>query len=567
MDLGHESDHQPSRQPRYLGEDTTPTSPRELAGWYSYGLAAEVFAVCGVGSFLPVTLEQLARENGVLWSDRTTPCFDPAQSSSPDGAQCLVHFLGLDMTTSSFAMYTFSAAVFVQALVLVSFSAFADHGENRKRLLLVFGWMGAATSMAFMLVFPSMYALAPLLAIIGVTCLGSSFVLLNSFLPLLAANDPLVVNKNSDSAQATSLHKSDQSAASGSRELQLSTKISSKGVGIGYAAAVSMQCVSILILILMNKFGSSTSATKTLPLRTVLLASGLWWAAFTCPAALWLRKRPGPPLESGNAHGARIRRYFAYVGFAWSSLWKTIGVAVKLKQAAMFLLAWFLLSDAVATVSGTAILFARTELKMGTVPIALLSITATTSGILGAFIWPIISRHFGWKTNRTIVACMILMEIIPLYGLLGYLPFIQRLGFGGLQQSWEIFPLGVIHGTVMGGISSYCRSFFGLLIPPGSEVAFYALFAITDKGSSAIGPAIVGRIVDQTGHIRPAFIFLAILIALPIPLVWYVDADSGQEDARRMAIKLRGLLADTDVRGIELRLQRDEESERLMGDM
>jgi len=25
-------------------------------------------------SFLPVTLEQLARENGVLYSDRTTPC-------------------------------------------------------------------------------------------------------------------------------------------------------------------------------------------------------------------------------------------------------------------------------------------------------------------------------------------------------------------------------------------------------------------------------------------------------------------------------------------------------------
>lgn len=39
------------RPRRYENEDTTPTSDRELKGWYSYGLAAEVFAVCGVGAF------------------------------------------------------------------------------------------------------------------------------------------------------------------------------------------------------------------------------------------------------------------------------------------------------------------------------------------------------------------------------------------------------------------------------------------------------------------------------------------------------------------------------------
>ena len=37
------------RQPRYAGEDTRPTSRKELAGWYSYGWAAEVFVVCAMG--------------------------------------------------------------------------------------------------------------------------------------------------------------------------------------------------------------------------------------------------------------------------------------------------------------------------------------------------------------------------------------------------------------------------------------------------------------------------------------------------------------------------------------
>jgi len=44
-----ESDDIARRRPRYEGEDTSETTEREVRGWYAYGLAAEVFAVCGVG--------------------------------------------------------------------------------------------------------------------------------------------------------------------------------------------------------------------------------------------------------------------------------------------------------------------------------------------------------------------------------------------------------------------------------------------------------------------------------------------------------------------------------------
>ena len=96
-----------------------------------------------------------------------------------------------------------------------------------------------------------------------------------------------------------------------------------------------------------------------------------------------------------------------------------------------------------------------------------------------------------------------LFEVIPIYGLLGYIPAVQRLGYLGLQQQWEMYPLGAVYGFVLGGLSSYCRALFGELIPPGYEAAFYALYAITDKGSSVFGPAIVGAITDAYGEIRP----------------------------------------------------------------
>lgn len=90
-----------------------------------------------------MTLEQLARERGVLWSDRTTSCMAKKAAEGPGEAaamlfsratesndnQCVVKVLGVEMTTSSFAMYTFSIAVFVQALALVSFSSTADYGN------------------------------------------------------------------------------------------------------------------------------------------------------------------------------------------------------------------------------------------------------------------------------------------------------------------------------------------------------------------------------------------------------------------------------------------------------
>lgn len=127
----------------------------------------------------------------------------------------------------------------------------------------------------------------------------------------------------------------------------------------------------------------------------------------------------------------------------------------------------------------------------------------------------------GLKPSQTILACIALFELIPIYGLLGYIPAIQRLGSFGLQEKWEsewrnhikymfqmltlviVYPLGAIYGFVLGGLSSYCRSLYGELIPPGYEAAFYALYAITDKGSSVFGPAIVGAITDAYGEIRP----------------------------------------------------------------
>ena len=489
----------------------------------------------------------------MLLTDRTKPCEtkDPISSApgSPsiftraphkDKEQCVVNFFGVDINTASFAMYTFSISVLLQALVIISMSGAADHGRYRKTLLLTFAFSGAVVTMLFLPLTPNVYILAALFAIIGNVCHGASNVLLNSFLPLLVRYHPLVQYTSPPSsplvgnAGVTMDHASlmdeipstdpnidDSTAAllappapdlttpaqssypATSPELQLSTRLSSYGMGIGYLSAGLLQTISMFIVI-------GTKSTL-FSLRLVLFVVGAWWFIFTIPAALWLRPRPGPPLDFGHrgTNKSGLFANLAYVVYAWKSLWRTVMRARRLKDVIFFLAGWFLLSDGIATISGTAVLFAKTSLDMQPAYLALFVIITTVFGVIGAFGWGALSRALHLRPSHTILACIAVFEIIPLYALLGYVPAVRRLGVLGLQQQWELYPLGGLYGFVLGGLSAYCRSVFGELIPPGSEAAFYALYAITDKGSSVFGPAIVGAITDATGEIRPVSIWAA----------------------------------------------------------
>ena len=196
--------------PSYPGEDTRPTSKKELSGFFFYSAAAEVFVICGLGAFIPITIEDLARgsPSAVLASDHTKSCKTKvdipeiaatllSKGRSHTNNQCVFSLLGFEINTASFAMYTFSVSVLLQALVVVTMSGAADHGKHRKKMLLTFAVIGAVATMLYLPITPNAYLLGSLWAIIGNVCFGASFVLLNSFLPLLVRHHPKVLDRHS----------------------------------------------------------------------------------------------------------------------------------------------------------------------------------------------------------------------------------------------------------------------------------------------------------------------------------------------------------------------------------
>ncbi|KAG8708551.1 Autophagy protein 22 [Ceratobasidium sp. 423] len=451
-------------------------------------------------------------------------------------------------------MYTFSISVLLQSLVIISMSGAADHGSYRKKLLLFFAILGSVSTMLFIVVKPGAYPLAALWTILSNVSFGASFVLLNAFLPVLVRNHPTVqaqlksslLDTDSESAadETTALVTSATTplASVTTTALALSTKISSTGVAIGYLAGALLQVLAIFII-------RTFSASPIFGLEAILFVVGAWWAGFSIFVALWMRPRPGPPLPRSDAkpdEQSDERIGWEAVVYAWKKLWRTIRVAGQLKDVMLFLAAWFCMSDGIATVTSTAVLFAKTELHMEPASLAFMSVIGTACGITGAFMWPVISR-LSWLNltpPRTVLLCVSLMACVPAYGLLGFLPIVKRMGWGGLTHKAEMYGVGAVYGFAMSGVSAYARSVFGELIPPGSESALFALYAITDKGSSVFGPAIAGFITDKTGNIRYAFWFLLVLLLIPLPLLGMIDVQRGKRDSRRVSLDALGVRAD-----------------------
>ena len=130
-----------------------------------------------------------------------------------------------------------------------------------------------------------------------------------------------------------------------------------------------------------------------------------------------------------------------------------------------------------------------------------------------------------WSNKSMLLLNLCIFSLCPIYGIFGFFaPF-------GLVSQWEIFIFGFIFGLVVGSTQSYSRSLYAQLIPIGRETEFFSLYQITDRGSSWIGPAVLGIISNYT-TIRWGLLYAILLLAIPLPIIYrYVDVEKGREQA------------------------------------
>jgi len=485
---------------------------KNIKGWYFYSFSSEPFVVSAVSTYIPLLLERFARSNGVKLDNHLLPC------TSVSDKCVLPLFNKYYVDTSSFALYTFSVSVLFQTIVVVTVSGIVDlwNSVRLKGIVLVlFSIIGAISTILISRLEESQIYSLPLLYILANSCFGVINVVGNSLLPIFVNDLCKYSNGISPDTSESSVEK-------------LNSIISGRGASLGYSSALLTQIVSMYLV--------HKSKTQQ-DIQVAVLFVGVWWLVWQAPM-LWLFNDIPQTEEETASRLSRSRTYYnnkricslTSLGYGWRSLWNAFKHARLLKDVMIFLLGWFIISDSVTTINSTAILFAKTELDMVTLNLITISIITMVDAMIGAFVIPqFLAKKFNLLPDQILVYIIIWTSFIPFYGILGF--FFESIG---LKHKFEMYMLAVWYGVALGGLSAVSRSVFSLIIPRGKESTFFSMFSMTDKGSSIIGPFLIGLVTDKTHEIRYAFYLLFGLLMLALPVMKSLDVSRGRREAEEL---------------------------------
>lgn len=475
------------------------TRNTDIFAWALIALAAEPYVVSVLGTFSPILLEQLARNNGVLDSDHLTPCVTPPGEQpipqpphnflQQNTEACVLPIFGgrLYIDTSSYALYTFSVAVLAQTVSVLTISGIADNSNYKKQLLVTFGVIGSLATMLFFLLNSENYYIASLLAIIANCSFGCVNVLMNSYLSILIKHFPNPI-----------ILEDEENAPKDSMELsKIGSRISGIGASTGYSAALLTQIASLTAL----SYLKDISTDVVWCIKTVIAAVGIWWFVWQFPIGLFLQNLDEPNKENSITLKNMIMKGYRDL----------IHALIKIKDLQdifYYLLGWFVLSDSVTTINSTAILFAKTELHMSMVSLARIGVLVMISAITGSILIPhLIISKYKFNLQQVMVGLVLWCLVVPIYGIFA------------LKKPSEMYLIAIWYGIGMGGLNTVSRSIYSIIIPSGKESVFFSIFSLTDKTSSIVGPFAVGLIINTLHEIRYAFWLLGALLLLSLPII------------------------------------------------
>lgn len=509
-----------------------PTTKAELYSWWAYFIGYEPLSAIVLAFLLPLATEMATRGVGHVLGQPKVAC---PETDSRDKICVLFYISSFPISNMAFTYVTIALSAFIQAIVFVSIGALADYGNLRKSLLAFSTVAGVISTCSILLVYKySLYMVGAFLVLLINSFSGMALVFYNAYLPLLTQNHPDYLKAvqqeakelekleeasrtplsslSAEQCAQAALHRKVLSEATVKVGESLSNWISTVGFMSGYAAALVMlsMCAGFMYLAKRMEW-----MEPFLAIRISIAGVGIWWGIISVFAIAQLKYRPGLPLPPGTN----------YVFFSWKKLRKTLSKARQLPHTFRYLVCYFFFSDGFNTLGSAAVIFCKTQIDIGTELIVLCLALTLVSAVLGNFLLLYLQRRFRLPNKSLIVAMLLALALLPVYGAIGLVS--QTIG---LRQRVEVIPMSIYYGVFVGALQSFSRVLFADLIPEKEEAEFFSLYAVTDKGSSWIGPlavALIGNVADG----RYGLLFLALLLLVPLPLLIFgVDPVQGKTD-------------------------------------
>ena len=408
-----------------------------------------------------------------------------AAEAYPDG---LARFFGIPVAPDSFLPYCISFSVGLQVLFLPILGAIADYSHLRKRMMQIFAFIGAISTILMFFITGSVWWLGGVLFIIANLTFGAAIVFYNAYLPDIASEEER-------------------------------DRVSSYGWAMGYLGGGILLALNLAFF----TFSGALGVPGDLAVRINLASAGLWWMGFSF--ITWARLRP--------RHAARpLPADESYVSMGFKQLGNTFREIKHFPETLKYLLAYFLYNDGIQTVIAVSSTFAAAPLARGGVELpqnlliaAILMIQFVAFG--GALFWGKLAKWIGAK--QSIIVSLVIWSGVVIYA------------YGGLKgdnRILEFFILGIFIALVMGGSQAISRSLFAQMIPDGKEAEFYSFYEVSERGTSWTGPLVFGLANQIFGSLRYGilaliFYFIAGLIVLPFVNVKKAMADVKNYDANR----------------------------------
>ena len=260
--------------------------------------------------------------------------------------------------------------------------------------------------------------------------------------------------------------------------------VSGYGVFLGYIGAIAgLLLVSPFVerAVLPGALGSGRAAA--------FVPTALFFAVFAAPLLLFVRERGGP------ARRPTVREAIAGVREALLDTRRYPGVRT-------FLIANFLLVDAISTAILYMAVYAQVVMGMDDRAKIPLFIVSTTSAALGSLAAGRLSdrwgprRAFGFVFAGWTVALLLLAVT---------------------TKPWMFWALGSVVGVCLGSAWAVSRPLLVALVPEGEAGRFFGLFALADKSAAVIGPLAWGLVVwalrgEPVLRYRAAIVTLALFV-------------------------------------------------------
>lgn len=427
---------------RLFGAEAAAFDRRQILAWATYDWANSAFATTVMAGFLPVFFSSFWGADSVQ-----------ADGSNPDAMYRLA-------TANSLA----GLLVAVMAPIL---GAIADKGSLKKRLLILFAFLGVVSTVSLALVEQGQWF--PALFLYVVATIGFSGA--NSFY------DSMLVDVAGDERlDAVSLF----------------------GFSAGYLGGGVLFLLNVLMVLHPDWFGL---ADKTAAVRASFVTVGIWWAVFTIPIMLFVpddaagAKRP--PL------GKTVREGLREFGRTFQEL-------RRYRSAFYFLIAYWLYIDGVDTIVRMAGIYGdQLGLPRDSLITALLIVQFV--GFPATLGFALIARRIGAKRG-------ILSGIGVYIGVTVWAWFIT--------ETWEFYALAIVIGLVQGGVQALSRSLFQRLIPVERTTQFFGFYNMLGKFAVVLGPWLMGITAKITQNERHSILAVLVLFVAGGAMLLRLDVDA-----------------------------------------